>query len=65
MQYLVSQRLTKRRLRQRRQHPEGSGGQNHAVGNQSMVKVTRSPNACTATVLARQYRLSEMMKLEW
>ena len=36
IQYLVSQRLTKRRFRQRRQHPEGAGGQEHAVGNQGV-----------------------------
>lgn len=36
MQYLVTQRIAKRRLRQRRQHPEGTGGQEHAVGDQGV-----------------------------
>jgi hypothetical protein len=34
--HLVSQRLTKRRFRQRRQYPEGAGGQEYAIGYQGV-----------------------------
>lgn len=36
IEQLVAQRLTECRFRQRRQHPEGSGEQEHAVGDQGV-----------------------------
>ncbi len=36
MQYLVTQRIAKRRVRQRRQHLKRAGGQENAIGDQGM-----------------------------